>query len=159
MLWRSTYWSRRRPHCNSADKSGCLTSNLDHQFRFLLFFLHQYQIEFAYTPIRESFHFSAGQSFPTVNMHAASLMFGLVCAAQIAFGLPTTVDGVDRRFNVSLLILSLLQHSILTSHQGGNADLAAMVAHGGSAVSAREPTEAEIANRAMYRRISGTGGS
>ncbi|KAG4418260.1 hypothetical protein IFR04_008618 [Cadophora malorum] len=74
-------------------------------------------------------------------MHAASLMFGLVCAAQIAFGLPTTVDGVDRRFN------------------GGNADLAAMVAHGGSAVSAREPTEAEIANRAMYRRISGTGGS
>jgi len=141
MLWRSTYWSRRRPHCNSADKSGCLTSNLDHQFRFLLFFLHQYQIEFAYTPIRESFHFSAGQSFPTVNMHAASLMFGLVCAAQIAFGLPTTVDGVDRRFN------------------GGNADLAAMVAHGGSAVSAREPTEAEIANRAMYRRISGTGGS
>ena len=92
-------------------------------------------------------------------MRAASLIFGLVCAAQIAFGLPTTVDGVDKRFNVSLLILFPLRSPILTHHQGGNADLAAMVAHGGSAVSAREPTEAEIANRAMYKRISGIGGS
>ncbi|PVH83113.1 hypothetical protein DL98DRAFT_585830 [Cadophora sp. DSE1049] len=75
-------------------------------------------------------------------MHAASLILGLVFATQFVFGLPAAVEGgMDKRFN------------------GGNADLAAMVAYGGSALSSREPTEAEIANRAMYRRISGTGGS
>ncbi|KAK0117715.1 hypothetical protein ONS95_012044 [Cadophora gregata] len=57
-------------------------------------------------------------------MRATSFILGLVLAAQLVCGLPTAVEGVDKRFN------------------GGNADLAAMVAHGSSSLSSREPTEA-----------------
>ncbi|KAG4432034.1 hypothetical protein IFR05_012473 [Cadophora sp. M221] len=75
-------------------------------------------------------------------MNPISFIFCLAFASPFVFCLPTAPGSLESRYN------------------GGNADLAAMIAHTSPTVSSRQPTEAQIAaEKELYTRISGFGGS
>ncbi|KAH9206866.1 hypothetical protein DL95DRAFT_528198 [Leptodontidium sp. 2 PMI_412] len=75
-------------------------------------------------------------------MHVIALILSLAFAGQLVSGRPVATESLGKRYS------------------GGNADLAAMIAHTSSTVSSRQPTEAQIAaEKILYRRISSFGGS
>ncbi|KAH7323730.1 hypothetical protein BKA65DRAFT_555405 [Rhexocercosporidium sp. MPI-PUGE-AT-0058] len=75
-------------------------------------------------------------------MHVATFFLSLAFAIQLVSGRPTATEHLEQRYN------------------GGNADLAAMIAHTSPTVSSRQLDDAQAAaEKAMFRRISGLGGS